>query len=120
MLACSASREAPPHRAQALVEIEEARGADPPPPAASTPSLLDMMPGPCPSGRIYVDLRQLLGDEDVRSLVRELATRLLGADRSATGERKARGARQRHDLARISDLTGTLDTTARHKAWISS
>ena len=27
---------------------------------------------------------------------------------------------QRHDIARISDLTGTLDTTARHKAWISS
>ena len=27
---------------------------------------------------------------------------------------------QRHDLARISDLTGTHDTTARHKAWISS
>jgi dihydroorotate dehydrogenase (NAD+) catalytic subunit len=27
---------------------------------------------------------------------------------------------QRHDLARISDITGTLDTTARHKAWISS
>ena len=27
---------------------------------------------------------------------------------------------QRHDLARISDLTGTLDTTARHTAWISS
>lgn len=27
---------------------------------------------------------------------------------------------RRHDLARISDLTGTLDTTARHKAWISS
>ena len=27
---------------------------------------------------------------------------------------------QRHQLARITDLTGTLDTTARHKAWISS
>ncbi|HJR58011.1 MAG TPA: dihydroorotate dehydrogenase [Vicinamibacterales bacterium] len=26
----------------------------------------------------------------------------------------------RHSLAKLSDLTGTLDTTARHKAWISS
>ena len=27
---------------------------------------------------------------------------------------------QRHSLARIADLTGTLDTTKRQKAWISS
>jgi dihydroorotate dehydrogenase (NAD+) catalytic subunit len=27
---------------------------------------------------------------------------------------------KRHSIARISDLTGTLDTSARHKAWISS
>ena len=31
-----------------------------------------------------------------------------------------RGYMQRHSLDRISDLTGTLDTSARHKAWISS
>ena len=27
---------------------------------------------------------------------------------------------QRHSIARLSDLTGSLDTAARHKAWISS
>ena len=27
---------------------------------------------------------------------------------------------ERHHLARISDLTGTIDTTARDKEWISS
>jgi dihydroorotate dehydrogenase (NAD+) catalytic subunit len=27
---------------------------------------------------------------------------------------------RRHSMERLSDLTGTLDTTARHKAWISS
>jgi dihydroorotate dehydrogenase (NAD+) catalytic subunit len=27
---------------------------------------------------------------------------------------------QRHQIQRLADLTGTLDTTARHKAWISS
>ena len=31
-----------------------------------------------------------------------------------------RGYMERHSLDRISDLTGTLDTSARHKAWISS
>ena len=27
---------------------------------------------------------------------------------------------RRHNLARISDLTGTIDTTSREKQWISS
>jgi dihydroorotate dehydrogenase (NAD+) catalytic subunit len=27
---------------------------------------------------------------------------------------------QRHGIARVSDLTGTIDTTAREKEWISS
>jgi len=27
---------------------------------------------------------------------------------------------QRHSIARLSDLTGSIDTTKRHKAWISS
>jgi len=27
---------------------------------------------------------------------------------------------RRHQIERLSDLTGSLDTTARHKAWISS
>lgn len=27
---------------------------------------------------------------------------------------------RRHDMRRLSDISGTLDTTARHKAWISS
>jgi dihydroorotate dehydrogenase (NAD+) catalytic subunit len=31
-----------------------------------------------------------------------------------------RGYLQRHSIERISELTGTLDTSARHKAWISS
>jgi dihydroorotate dehydrogenase (NAD+) catalytic subunit len=31
-----------------------------------------------------------------------------------------RGYMARHGLERLSDLTGTLDTSARHKAWISS
>ena len=31
-----------------------------------------------------------------------------------------RGYMQRHGIARISEITGTLDTSAREKAWISS
>jgi dihydroorotate dehydrogenase (NAD+) catalytic subunit len=31
-----------------------------------------------------------------------------------------RGYMQRHSIARLADITGTLDTSARHKAWISS
>jgi dihydroorotate dehydrogenase (NAD+) catalytic subunit len=31
-----------------------------------------------------------------------------------------RGYMHRHSIARLADLTGTLDTSARHKAWISS
>jgi hypothetical protein len=27
---------------------------------------------------------------------------------------------RRHDIKRLAEITGTLDTTARHKAWISS